>query len=234
MIESKNLDAKSAEVLMSPPVVEKPSPATGSGNSTSAKPEGSKAISSDKNSDVKNCSETEKPENKSSEAKAETGSTREQANSNHKDEDTTSSAPMQPPTLSSIRELVASKSGIPVEMHQQLQQSLVRIEGFRDGSNLPMEKVEGAVNSLLRVAADAAKGIISTEGISLLVKASEYDDAIAKARAEGEVAGRNSNIKEQLRDDKKKSDGVPALGGTSAGSGSAHPATIFDLAGFAR
>ncbi len=53
------------------------------------------------------------------------------------------------------------------------------------------------------------------------------------ARAEGEIEGRNARIIE-MGTPEDLSDGVPALGGTSAGRASTAPKSIFDLAGFAR
>lgn len=141
-----------------------------------------------------------------------------------------SSAPL---TLGNIRRLLADKNpSSPMLRH--LDNSLTRIEGFRQGRGMSLEDIESDVNSLLSISADVARGVISTDAIDLISRARNYDNDIKRAFAEGEITGRNATIEEKLTDNKLKSDGVPALGGSSASSSKSRPATIFDLAGFAR
>lgn len=66
----------------------------------------------------------------------------------------------------------------------------------------------------------------------LLDKGLDYENAIERARIEGEITGRNAVITANLED--SDSDGVPALGGSSNSAPRNNPSSIFDLAGFAR
>lgn len=137
-----------------------------------------------------------------------------------------------PNPLERLREVCESDS--ESEMSRRLKESMVRIEGFRQGGHLTNGQIDEAVGRLLDISADLCNGVITAEGLDLLIKASEYEMQVEKARAEGEISGRNAAIEERLLSDREKSDGVPVLGGSAASAAAAPTASIFDLARFAR
>lgn len=119
--------------------------------------------------------------------------------------------------------------------NESIGDSLGRIEGFREGGGYTLPEIETALAEILDLAADIREGIIPVEGLSAIIRASRFDSALEQARAEGVVEGRNALIEEKLRkeaDDELAS--VPSLGGTSAGSGTFRPTSIFDIASQAR
>lgn len=86
---------------------------------------------------------------------------------------------------------------------------------------------------LTRMLPELSSGNLSEETRQLLSRALSYDEDILRARAEGELAGRNAAIEEHLLagDD---SDGVPHPGCGQGASQSAQHLSIFDLARGAR
>lgn len=86
---------------------------------------------------------------------------------------------------------------------------------------------------LTRLLPELSSGNLSEETRQLLSRALSYDEDILRARAEGELAGRNAAIEEHLLagDD---SDGVPHPGCGQGASQSAQHLSIFDLARGAR
>lgn len=111
-----------------------------------------------------------------------------------------------------------------------LRDSLLKIEGFRQGEGLDNAELEGALSAALLSARDMANGQVSLDALRLLHLGMNHDRLIARARAEGEVAGRNARIEEMLAGSAasgKRS--APTLGGTAA-SPSRKTQSIFDLA----
>lgn len=108
------------------------------------------------------------------------------------------------------------------------------LKDIREESGLDGPQADEVLARVLDLATDASHGVIRPEMVSLLVKGAGYAEAVERARAEGELAGRNALIEERLRQPKSATAGVPALGGTAAGSDDRRPASIFDLARFAR
>lgn len=88
-----------------------------------------------------------------------------------------------------------------------------------------------ALTEILNIAADLADGIIARDVLGLVNRGLCFDAAVEAARTEGELAGRNAAIIEQMdRDDEEAvDDGLPHLtSGLSRGSLS--PASLFDIA----
>lgn len=133
--------------------------------------------------------------------------------------------------LSFLREQAESFHDVEAD---RLSASLSRLEGFREGGDLSVEVMDKAVGILLDIMADGLNGVIAGQGIATLVRGLSYETDVEKARCEGEIEGRNALIKEKFMSSLKRDTDVPALGGTSAGSDSRRPGSIFDLASFAR
>lgn len=83
---------------------------------------------------------------------------------------------------------------------------------------------------LIGIAKDAMVGKISPETIALAIKAQNYDADVAAAVEEGEIAGRNARIMENLRKS-KKGDGTSPLNGKNGSAGVGRKSkSMFDLA----
>lgn len=108
-----------------------------------------------------------------------------------------------------------------------LAKSTEEIAKIKDGDN--DADVDSAFELMKLIASNADQGVYTTEHIQLLLKALGYDKAVEKARAEGEVAGRNSRI-EQLLATATPGDGIPAIGGSNAQVTAHRPRSIFDVA----
>ena len=133
-------------------------------------------------------------------------------------------------TISDLREFAASNPEHPLA--KSIHASLNAIEGFRQGTSMTLEDTENSLNTLLKITGDIASGNISPEMLQLIMKGENYERDLKKAYSEGELAGRNAGIEEELSSD--SSDGVPALGGSAGSVSSSSPSSIFDLAGFAK
>lgn len=88
-----------------------------------------------------------------------------------------------------------------------------------------------ALTEILNIAADLANGIIARDVLGLVNRGLCFDAAVEAARTEGELAGRNAAIVEQMdrEDEEAVDDGLPHLtSGLSRGSLS--PSSLFDIA----
>lgn len=78
-----------------------------------------------------------------------------------------------------------------------------------------VEAVDAALAVLDQICKDAIMGKVTKEAIETAMKIVNRDADIENARSEGEVAGRNAKIEEQMRH-KKGGDGMPQVGGANA------------------
>lgn len=76
---------------------------------------------------------------------------------------------------------------------------------------------------------EAGEGIISEETAMVIARGMDYERAVAQARLEGEVTGRNSRIEERLLSE-AETDGVPHPGCGQGTSRRGKTTSIFDLA----
>lgn len=93
------------------------------------------------------------------------------------------------------------------------------------------EKRERLAVSLLRMALSLLTGEVPEDRFVSLMDATLAHEAVADARAEGEIAGRNAVIEERLVTPPA---GAPDLGGTPIARSRRRAASIFDLADLAR
>lgn len=115
----------------------------------------------------------------------------------------------------------------------RMRDSIQLMTGFAAGRGISGEKLDRILLDLFRTAVDVADGKISVRMAEMMIRAISYEADVAKARLQGEIAGRNARIEERMRtaDD---SDGVPRLTDTSTSSAVSAPASIFDLVRSAR
>lgn len=122
----------------------------------------------------------------------------------------------------------------PEAYRMALADSLKGVRGFMMGSEPDPAEWGAAVAAMMEGVAMFARGEVSVALLKTLLKGVGYDRAVAVARADGEIVGRNASIEERLMK-KNLSDGLPAVSGSSGGRpSSSRPASIFDLAAQAR
>lgn len=80
---------------------------------------------------------------------------------------------------------------------------------FGEKNGLDDEQVGEIVSKLYSWCESAIKGEITEEMLTAVLKAGKYDNAVAEAREEGEINGRNEKIKEKLRTSKSNPSGLP-------------------------
>jgi len=91
------------------------------------------------------------------------------------------------------------------------------IEEFQQSHGMSDDEIDALIGRIVAVANDMVVGKFDASTLELFSKANNYDGAVADARAEGEVAGRNARITERLRHS-QKGDGTIPLGGSPTGS----------------
>lgn len=79
------------------------------------------------------------------------------------------------------------------------------------------EVVDAALVVIDQMTKDAIMGKVTREALEMALKVVRHDADMENARNEGVLAGRNAKIEERLRT-QQGGDGLPAMGGTSAGA----------------
>lgn len=128
-------------------------------------------------------------------------------------------------------ERTAKSKKLDEEYEKNMDATLETLRTFQTQRGLSDEQVDKVVDFLLTIVRDGVMGKFSPETLDMACKAVNYDADVAAAGEEGEVAGRNAKITENLRKS-AKGDGTGPLGGKN-GVGSRTPRkrqTMFDLA----
>ena len=107
---------------------------------------------------------------------------------------------------------VANNAQLEEQYKNNIEQSLTNLEQFQKENNLTEEDTDKVLEYLLNTAADVIVGKFSNDNFMFALKAINYDNDIENAEYEGEVRGKNTKIKEQLKR-KSKNDGVGTLAG---------------------
>lgn len=109
-------------------------------------------------------------------------------------------------------ERAARSKELDEQYEQNLQSSLADLEAMQSEEGLSDEDIDKAVGFLVGIFQDLLIGKFSRDSIKMALNALNHDADVATAQEEGEVAGRNTKIKEQLRKP-EKSDGLPTIAG---------------------
>lgn len=103
-------------------------------------------------------------------------------------------------------------------------------ESFAKGKELPAERLESGIEMLKKIGEAWRTGELTVELLDVALRGIDYDDAVAKAFADGELKGRNTQIEEKYMRP-EDSDGLPHPSGKGSANRSARRvASIFDLA----
>lgn len=131
-------------------------------------------------------------------------------------------------------DLQPEQPDLPPDFAACLRNSLNSLEGYRIGRRPLPDEWQEAFGLLFAMVSDLAEGVISPASAETLLRAVSFDRAVETARREGEIAGRNVRIEEQLRSP-IAGDGLPSLQGSrSATPRRRRSDSIFDLAEQAR
>ena len=132
-------------------------------------------------------------------------------------------------------ERTAKSKKLDEEYESNMEVSLETMRQYQQENGLTDEQIDGITSLLLTVAGDVVMGKVTTETLDMARKALNYDADMAIATEEGEIAGRNAKITEQLRKG-NKGDGTNPLGGKNGvpGNQPQRPQSVFDLANEAK
>lgn len=124
----------------------------------------------------------------------------------------------------------ANESSAAAEESESERQFRELAQAFAIGRGLPAEELEEALAAMKRLGEAWTAGKPTVEMLELTVKGLDYDRAVSKAIADGELRGRNMQI-EQRYMKPVESDGLPHPSGRGGGKRDAgRMASIFDLA----
>lgn len=128
-------------------------------------------------------------------------------------------------------ERVAKSKQLDEEYDRNMDATLETLRQFQAERGMSDEQIDAVVDLLLGVVKDGVMGKFRAETLDMACKAINHDADVAAAGEEGEVAGRNAKITENLRKS-NKGDGTAPLGGKNGlhAGGKAKPKSIFDLA----
>lgn len=128
-------------------------------------------------------------------------------------------------------ERIANSKKLDDEYEKNMDATLETLRQFQTERGMSDEQIDQVVDFLLGIVRDGVMGKFSPDTLDLACKALNYDADVAAAGEEGEVAGRNAKITENLRKS-NKGDGTAPLGGKN-GQGTSAPRksqSMFDLA----
>lgn len=132
-------------------------------------------------------------------------------------------------------ERVAKSKKLEEEYAANMEQTLETLRQFQSERGLSDEQIDAIMNKVIETINEGVVGKFTPETLDLFAKGINYDAAVASAAQEGEVAGRNAKITENLRKS-KKGDGTMPIGGRNGAPGgqAKKRQTVFDLANEAR
>ncbi|MBD5332185.1 MAG: hypothetical protein HDR97_00330 [Bacteroides sp.] len=127
-------------------------------------------------------------------------------------------------------ERIAKSKKLDEEYESNMDASLETMRQYQMENNLDDAQMDSIAAHLLGIAGDIVMGKFTRESLDMARKALNYEADVAAAGEEGEVAGRNAKITENLRKS-NKGDGLAPLGGKNGAGGATRKSqSIFDLA----
>ncbi len=93
---------------------------------------------------------------------------------------------------------VPEKRGCPYATKRAIVESLAAIRKFAEENELATTVVRALLTLLAEMALDALKGKVGIKALETLLKAFNYESARKEAYREGEMAGRNAKINEEV------------------------------------
>ena len=127
---------------------------------------------------------------------------------------------------------VAKSRELDEEYSRNMDTTLQTLSQYQEEKGLSDDEIDEICAAWLGVVRDGVMGKLSIDTITLIANALNHDSDVANAQQQGEVAGRNTKIVEQLRKS-KQGDGITALNGRNNPGGNAgaqKPKSVFDMA----
>ncbi len=106
------------------------------------------------------------------------------------------------------------------EYEANVQNTLAELQKIQQETGWDNEKCYNLASKVYDIIDQGTKGLITAETFRMVMNGMNYDDDVKNARSEGEVAGRNAKISEQLKKEQKP-EGIPPSIGTAKGQASA-------------
>lgn len=131
-------------------------------------------------------------------------------------------------------EKLAKEKDLEETYQKNLAESMKLVERVQTERGISDETMDAAMDLVIKMASEAILGTFTEQTVDMALKAVGYDAAVTNARTEGQVAGRNARIQEQLRKP-NGGDGQPNLSGSNnAPTRKPSNMSMFDLADEAR
>ena len=111
------------------------------------------------------------------------------------------------------------------EAEENFAKSVETLKAFQAENNLSDEEAIAVFDMVQKIGKDMVMGIYEPESLMMAYKAMKHDKDVSDARTEGEIAGRNTRIKEQMRKGDNLPPLPPALGGQGGSAAPARPKT---------
>ena len=111
------------------------------------------------------------------------------------------------------------------EAEENFAKSVETLKAFQAENNLSDEEAIAVFDMVQKIGRDMVMGIYEPESLMMAYKAMTHDKDVSDARTEGEIAGRNTRIKEQMRKGDNLPPLPPALGGQGGSAAPARPKT---------
>lgn len=128
-------------------------------------------------------------------------------------------------------ERVARNKELEAEWKANEEETKETLRRFQEEKGLSDEEIDALFAKALGIVNDGVMFKYTYETLEMVSKAMNYDTDVATASEEGEIAGRNARITEQLRRP-KQGDGTNPIGGRNGeGERPRRGQSIFDLAG---
>lgn len=102
------------------------------------------------------------------------------------------------------------------EYEANVQKSLEELQKIQAETGWSNEQCYNLASRVYDIVSDGLQGIITPETFRMVMNGMNYDTAVADARSEGEVAGRNAKISEQLKKERAQ-EGIPPSAPTAKG-----------------
>lgn len=126
---------------------------------------------------------------------------------------------------------VAKSDEFEAQYEKNFPESAKAVDAWAEAQGVSEDMVNTIGAKLAEICGDFILGKFTPETFEMIMKAMNHDMDVANAQEEGEVAGRNAKITENLRRS-KKGDGLQTLNGRNGvpGQGGNRAKSIFDLA----
>lgn len=109
------------------------------------------------------------------------------------------------------------------EARINFEKSVETLRAFQQEHNLSDDEAIAVFDKVQKIGTDMVQGIYTSDSFLLVLNAINHDSDVAAARAEGEVAGKNTRIRERMHSGDSMGNLPPSLSGQGASAGEKKP-----------